>query len=385
MKLTVKLIQHVPADSIPFVITPGFIKSLISARAKPQNLLFDFAGAILEELEHLVGNRLLKFYFVAVFLFVSSSGEDSEKLLSVAFTIFQLSGHKFDVFTSSNTLKKLLAKMNFTAAEQLLRLLIADMTENSKLAASKTTIEDEENEGDMESNLNNFSSNVLYLAKTYTQSDKNALQLMAFVTIMRLTVCSGGKMDSKHFLKALKKSGIRGSTGASHFSPEFLKEVSKLELQNDSEQPIMKEQLLSFLTDLIFESSRLNQAEDMTFALEIWNILGLLIKFHSHFSSKVEVTMVVEEVEKSIQYLESNMHLDLNNDNLSKTRSKYIQSGISLLIISFVHHLCFEDLSSEVSLLNKLIFYYYRFFAVGCDFSQLLFNKLFVKEFEQWC
>ncbi len=50
MKLNVKLLSIIPAEFIPIILSKSMIKSIYSARAKKQNLLYDYVGTILQEI-----------------------------------------------------------------------------------------------------------------------------------------------------------------------------------------------------------------------------------------------------------------------------------------------------------------------------------------------
>lgn len=59
MKLSFKLLYLMPLDAAPIILSKNFIRSLVLARSSPKNTLFQFAGAIIQEISDFAGKRPL--------------------------------------------------------------------------------------------------------------------------------------------------------------------------------------------------------------------------------------------------------------------------------------------------------------------------------------
>lgn len=81
MKLTVKLAYCLPADYFPLVFSDGFLKSVTSCRAKDHNLLFEYAGGILNEILAVVGKRIINNTYFQFFFYICTQEMIKKNLL----------------------------------------------------------------------------------------------------------------------------------------------------------------------------------------------------------------------------------------------------------------------------------------------------------------
>lgn len=203
MKLTVKLLRLVPSEHIPDVLTAQAVKALIACRLKSINMLYDTAGAILEEL-------------------ASSVADSNASRLAMLGVLSQHSGANFDKQTHTSVMSTLLAALDEPSAKEYLKLLCGVLV--SEKAAENADAEDREDNDDEDEEeretISHFRSlivSMVQLAKTRTFANTASVVPSAVVAVLlRLTCFLTGAtqlpLQEGKKAKSSKKDKKKGST-----------------------------------------------------------------------------------------------------------------------------------------------------------------------------
>ncbi len=390
LKLTVKIIQVVPADNIPVVISESAVKSIYAARVKKNNLLYDYVGGILEEI-------------------VSSVGASNDRVLALISAFTQIGGANFDSRTNSTTIQNLVKAMNSDTVQQYFTLLCSFVGKTPSNSSEDAMQVDDENKEDQEEAITLHPAieslqSMIALSKHSNLQNPNSILLPTASILLRLAGFDSGntqsvsdnaqksqKKDKKD--KKKKKESANEEISSSEEVKVAVHAVQLLEQSfNNGENEIhitdevkqfAKEHVMNYLsnclgrlistvhpkknkeTDNTVSSSSSASQSPITFSKDLWTLIGHF--FTSNLSlahsndEDLELPVYYQQVNETIQYLLT-LSSSLTSEHAEKksTIQKYSENAINLLITTFVaqligHHLDVETLLQLPVILKRLL------------------------------
>ena len=201
MKLCVKIVSIVSADSIPIVVSNQMIQSILSSRTKKNNLLYNYTGVILEEL-------------------VAAIGTKHDRLLALITILTHVGGGgNFDSRTNTNTLQNLVKSMDGETIQNYFHLLsgiigkpieVNEKADNEDEEENEDTMEVEEEKKDEATSIYHHPSidalqSMISLSKHSNLTDPNVLFLPTTSILLRLSCFTTGKTNNYQTVKTEKK------------------------------------------------------------------------------------------------------------------------------------------------------------------------------------
>lgn len=391
LKLTVKIIQVVPADIIPVVISESAVKSIYAARVKKNNLLYDYVGGILEEI-------------------VSSVGTPNDRVLALISAFTQIGGANFDSRTNSTTIQNLVKSMNSDTVQQYFTLLCSFVGKTPSNSSEDAMQVDDENKEDQEEAITLHPAieslqSMIALSKHSNLQNPNSILLPTASILLRLAGFDSGntqtvsdnaqksqKKDKKDKKNKKKESASEETLSSEEvkiavhavqlLEQSFNKGENEIHITDEVKQ-FAKEHVMNYLsnclgrlistvhpkknkeTDNTASSSSSASQSPITFSKDLWTLIGHF--FTSNLSlahsndEDLELPAYYQQVNETIQYLLT-LSSSLTSEHAEKksTIQKYSENAINLTITTFVaqligHHLDVETLLQLPVILKRLV------------------------------
>lgn len=129
MKLSIKLLYLVPADSIPSIFTEKLVRSLYLSRLHAKSTLFEFAGTLVTEIQ-------------------TFAKDNQQRILALLSLIAEYGYINFDKAAGVKFVQQLIHEMTEDSAQQLLKILCANIGDSAD--AVDTAVKEEKEEADGE-------------------------------------------------------------------------------------------------------------------------------------------------------------------------------------------------------------------------------------------
>ncbi len=195
LRLTVEIAKRVPAEMIPAALSQSVVRTILTARRQPKNVLYAYAGNIVQEL-------------------VETIGTDTGARLALASALQQYGGANFDGLTGGSAVKTLLQGVDGTAIVSHIKFLCG------MIGAASTTREqpgDDDEDGEKSTNTS-FLSTVETLIATgkNTQLQSRGTTCAIVIAVLVRLAYFEGKVDISKMIsasvggKASKKKGKKG-------------------------------------------------------------------------------------------------------------------------------------------------------------------------------